>query len=139
MAFDPEGSFLPLLRLHISDQTPLGRMKSMEIGRSSLHHPPRSALPPLTIVPCPPNAAVGYIDGVILAYGGGSDWSRLEFSLLRDSRHDIACADIVWDWMEEGGVGREWDSRGGVLFKEEKALRQSVGRDGSEVSICEAI
>lgn len=76
---------------------------------------------------------------MILAYGGGSDWSRLEFSLLRDSRHDIACADIVWDWMEEGGVGREWDSRGGVLFKEEKALRQSVGRDGSEVSICEAI
>jgi hypothetical protein len=49
------------------------------------------------------------VDGVIpgvLAYAARADWSGLEFLLLRDSRHAIACAEVGLDWWigEEGSV-----------------------------------
>jgi hypothetical protein len=47
----------------------------------------------------------GVIPGV-LAYAARADWSGLEFPLLRDSRHAIACAEAGLDWWigEEGSV-----------------------------------
>jgi hypothetical protein len=54
-----------------------------------------------------PKLAKGVHDGVIpglLAYAAGADWSGLEFLLLRDSRHTIACAEVDWHWwIADGG------------------------------------
>ncbi|KAN0090350.1 hypothetical protein V8E51_018929 [Hyaloscypha variabilis] len=54
------------------------------------------------------------VDGVIpgvLADAAGADWAGLEFLLLRDSRHAIACAEAGLDWSkgEEGSVSRSMD------------------------------
>ncbi|KAH7346762.1 hypothetical protein BKA65DRAFT_585821 [Rhexocercosporidium sp. MPI-PUGE-AT-0058] len=42
-----------------------------------------------------------------LAYGPGADWPKLEFLLLRDSRHAIACAEVSLDWWDRGRGGFE--------------------------------
>lgn len=45
----------------------------------------------------------------ILAYAADADWSGLEFPLLRDSRHAIACAEVDLDWSD-GREGQRWES-----------------------------
>jgi hypothetical protein len=60
----------------------------------------------------------------VLAYAAGADWSRLEFLLLSDSRHDIACAEVGLDWLDMGVEGKEvlvgwsFQGRGEALCRE---------------------